>query len=90
MNLDGRLSDFLLLILIYIYLVLSNYRWIIRIFPRGRLGAPSVCLGLVFVVVIVDHVERAIVLEELATMLNLVLSEERSDDSIVFGKVREC
>jgi hypothetical protein len=44
---------------------------------------------LVFVVVIVDRVERAIVLEELATMLNLVLSKERSDDSIVVGKVRE-
>jgi hypothetical protein len=44
---------------------------------------------LVFVVVIVEHVELAIVLEELATMLNLVLSEERSDDSIVVGEVRE-
>ena len=44
---------------------------------------------MVFVVVIVDHVERAIVLEELATMLNLVLSKERSDDSIVVSEVRE-
>jgi hypothetical protein len=44
---------------------------------------------LVFVVVIVEHVKRAIVLEELVTMLNLVLSEERSDDSIVVGEVRE-
>jgi hypothetical protein len=41
------------------------------------------------VFVVVQHVELAIVLEELATMLNLVLSEERSDDSIVVSEVSE-
>ena len=53
-----------------------------------RIRSSKCLLGLVFVVV-VEHVERAIVLEELATMLNLVLSKERSDEGIVVGEVRE-
>ena len=33
--------------------------------------------------------ERAIVLDELATMLNLVLSKERSNEGIIVSEVRE-